>query len=198
MRINRVVTRQGDGGTTQLVGGAVVSKDDIRVEAYGSVDELNAQVGLARALIGRADAVAIELDDALGAIQQDLFDVGADLATPAADRHPSMRQVSDEDVLRLETVVDRWNANLPPLRDFVLPGGSPPLAALHVARTVCRRAERRTVTLIRAVPDVDSAAIRYLNRLSDLLFVAGRWFANARGEVEPIWIRDRFKTLSPP
>lgn len=192
MRIGKVVTRQGDGGRTQLVGGAVVDKHHIRIDAVGTVDELNAFVGSARLHVDG------DIAGVLGDVQQDLFDVGADLATPEADRHPSMHRVGEPDLQRLEGWIEAWNENLPPLRDFVLPGGSAALAALHVARTVCRRAERLVSALRAADPSVDVGTLRYLNRLSDLLFVAARVRAARDGDVETIWLRDRVRTPSPP
>jgi cob(I)alamin adenosyltransferase len=191
MRISRVVTRQGDGGRTQLVGGTTVDKHDPRIEAVGAVDELNAFVGAALAKLGD------DMRAVLGDVQQDLFDVGADLATREADRHPAMHRVGADELERLEGWIDVWNASLPPLTDFVLPGGSPALAALHVARTVCRRAERRVSALQFADTTVDRGVLRYLNRLSDLLFVAARRHAALHGEPETIWRRDRVRSPSP-
>lgn len=190
MRITRVYTRAGDGGTTRLVGGAVVSKDDLRIEAYGVVDELNAAVGWARegaAGGGLPDGATQRLCAELIVIQDDLFNVGTDLATPEAARWETMYRVGDEDVSRLETLIDGMNEDLEPLREFILPGGGEIGARLHIARTTCRRAERRAVTLSRAEPSVGEGPIRYLNRLSDYLFVAGRWAAKAAGAPEPLW-----------
>lgn len=189
MRITRVYTKVGDGGTTRLVGGAEVSKDDLRIEAYGTVDELNAVLGLARTFNQASTALAArdEVDRVLAAVQNDLFNVGADLATPAADRWPTMYRVDEPDVVKLEGWIDRLNDELPPLREFILPGGGPVGASLHQARTVCRRAERRVVTLLRADEEVGYGVLRYLNRLSDLLFVLGRWAARAHGEPEYLW-----------
>jgi cob(I)alamin adenosyltransferase len=189
VRITRVYTKVGDGGTTRLVGGAEVSKDDLRIEAYGTVDELNAVLGLARTFNQASTALAArdEVDRVLAAVQNDLFNVGADLATPAADRWPTMYRVDEPDVVKLEGWIDRLNDELPPLREFILPGGGPVGASLHQARTVCRRAERRVVTLLRADEEVGYGVLRYLNRLSDLLFVLGRWAARAHGEPEYLW-----------
>jgi cob(I)alamin adenosyltransferase len=189
VRITRVYTKVGDGGTTRLVGGAEVSKDDLRIEAYGTVDELNAVLGLARTFNQASTALTArdEVDAILAAVQNDLFNVGADLATPAADRWPTLYRVDEPDVVKLEGWIDRLNDELPPLREFILPGGGPVGAFLHQARTVCRRAERRVVTLIRADEEVGYGVLRYLNRLSDLLFVLGRWAARAHGEPEYLW-----------
>ena len=175
IRIDRVVTRAGDGGETSLGDGARVPKDALRVEAYGTVDEANACVGLLR--LHTADDP--EADAMLGRIQQDLFDVGADLCVPgeAGDR----LRVTDAPSARLEAEVVAMNAALPPLTSFVLPGGTPAAAHAHLARTVVRRAERLAVSLARAEA-VNPAVIRLLNRLSDHLFVLGRRL-NAGGDV---------------
>ncbi len=179
--LNRIYTRTGDGGQTRLASGAQVAKTHPRVEAYGTVDELNAQIGVARTHL----AALPELDAVLAAAQNDLFDLGADLATPERGREDL--RVLDSQVERLEREIDRMNAELAPLTSFVLPAGSPAAAALHVARTVCRRAERRAVHLAEAEGQaVSPAALKYLNRLSDLLFVAAR-FANGKGEDDVLW-----------
>jgi cob(I)alamin adenosyltransferase len=180
--LNRIYTRTGDAGATRLATGQPVSKADLRVEAYGAVDELNACLGLARA------AGAGELDPMLGRIQNELFDLGADLAAPARpdEAAGSVLRVSDNQVTRLETEIDGLNGRLPELKSFILPGGGPAAAALHLARTVCRRAEREAVRLVDAGQPVSGPAMRYLNRLSDLLFVAAR-FANDEGRSEVFW-----------
>jgi cob(I)alamin adenosyltransferase len=190
MRITKVYTRTGDKGQTGLVGGDRVSKDHIRIEAYGTVDELNTIVGLARTFNTRsgADAAVIERVDAmLRRVQNDLFDVGADLATPAKDRWEGMHRVGGEEVTRLEGWIDELNEDLGPLKDFILPGGGPVGGFLHQARTVCRRAERDVVKLMREEPDVGDGCMTYLNRLSDWLFVASRWVAKQLGEPEYLW-----------
>jgi cob(I)alamin adenosyltransferase len=182
--LNKIYTRTGDKGKTRLVTGETVAKTDARVEAYGAVDELNAVVGLAR-LETAADAV---LDPILARIQNDLFDLGADLATPEMRDGTALRIV-DAQVTRLEAEIDRLNADLLPLTSFVLPGGSRAAAGLHLARTVCRRAERRAVMFAQAAAEAAAthgAALRYLNRLSDLLFVASR-YANA-GAGDVLWV----------
>jgi cob(I)alamin adenosyltransferase len=181
VRLTRIYTRTGDKGRTRLASGESVDKFDPRVEAYGAVDETNACLGLARLHLGH-DQV---LDAMLARAQNELFDLGADLATPG-DSHGSLR-VLDGQVTRLEREIDQLNSELGPLTSFVLPGGSPAAAALHLARTVCRRAERRAVGLAAGEgASVNPAALKYLNRLSDLLFVASRW-ANAKGVADVLW-----------
>jgi cob(I)alamin adenosyltransferase len=185
--LNRIYTRTGDAGTTALASGERRSKADLRIEAYGTVDETNACIGLAR--LHTADG----LDDVLARVQNDLFDLGADLATPPADAtaDPPAREplrIVPAQVARLEADIDALNDRLTPLRSFVLPGGTPAAAHLHLARTVCRRAERLAVALA-AEPDerVGEPALQYLNRLSDLLFVAAR-VANADGAADVLWV----------
>jgi len=182
--LNRIYTRSGDRGSTRLATGAQVSKADLRVEAYGSIDETNACLGLARVHTVQADL----FDAMLARIQNELFDLGADLATPAkADEAPgAMLRILDSQVERLEREIDELNGELPPLTSFVLPGGTAAAAALHLARTVCRRAERDAVRLIEAGEPVSEPALRYLNRLSDLLFVAAR-HANHGAAAEVFW-----------
>ncbi len=182
--LNRIYTRTGDKGSTRLATGQEVSKADLRVEAYGAVDETNACLGLARLHTG-GDA---DFDALLARIQNELFDLGADLATPArADEAPgAMLRMIESQVERLEQEIDRLNESLPPLTSFILPGGTPAAAALHLARTVCRRAEREAVRLAEASEPVSPAAMRYINRLSDLLFVAAR-YANDKGAAEVFW-----------
>lgn len=182
--LNRIYTRSGDAGTTRLATGASVSKADLRVEAYGAVDEANACLGLAR-LHTAPDAA---FDALLARIQNELFDLGADLSTPpkAEETPGSVLRMLDSQVARLEGEIDALNADLPPLASFVLPGGTPAAAALHLARTVCRRAEREAVRLMEAGEPVSGPALRYLNRLSDLLFVAAR-HANDKGAAEVFW-----------
>jgi cob(I)alamin adenosyltransferase len=182
--LNRIYTRTGDAGATRLATGAPVSKAHARVEAYGAVDETNACIGLARAAL----AAGGELDLILARIQNELFDLGADLSTPAKadEAEGAVLRVSDAQVARLEGEIDDLNARLPELQSFVLPAGTPAAAALHLARTVCRRAEREAVRLLDAGEPVSGPALRYLNRLSDLLFVAAR-FANDEGRGEVFW-----------
>lgn len=182
--LNRIYTRSGDAGSTRLATGATVSKSDRRVETYGAVDETNACVGLARTHTRGAGA----FDEILARIQNELFDLGADLATPAAaDEAPGSRlRILDGQVERLEQEIDALNAELPELMSFILPGGTEAAAALHLARTVCRRAEREAVRLVEAGESVSPPALRYLNLLSDLLFVAAR-YANDKGAAEVFW-----------
>jgi cob(I)alamin adenosyltransferase len=182
--LNRIYTRTGDAGSTRLATGQTVSKADRRVEAYGAVDETNACLGLVRI----HTKGATELDAILARIQNELFDLGADLAQPAKpdEAEGSVLRILDSQVARLEGEIDALNAELPPLASFVLPGGTAAAAALHLARTVCRRAEREAVRLVEAGEPVSGPALRYLNRLSDLLFVAAR-YANDRGAAEVFW-----------
>jgi cob(I)alamin adenosyltransferase len=183
--LNRIYTRTGDKGLTRLSTGQPVSKASVRVEAYGGVDETNAFIGVARQHT-TADA---ELDALLERIQNDLFDLGADLATPEQNGKPEWEplRIVDSQVERLEREIDGMNARLSPLTSFVLPAGSPASAALHVARTVCRRAERKVVELMGIEGEIVSdAALKYLNRLSDLLFVASRR-ANDDGAADVLW-----------
>lgn len=182
--LNRIYTRTGDAGTTRLATGAPVSKSDLRVEAYGAVDETNACLGLARL----HTATDPDLDAMLGRIQNELFDLGADLATPpkADEAAGSALRILESQVARLEAEIDAMNDQLPDLTSFILPGGTPAAAALHLARTVARRAEREAVRLVEAGEPVSGEAMKYLNRLSDFLFVAGRW-ANDRGRAEVFW-----------
>ena len=181
--LNRIYTRTGDGGTTRLATGEPVAKDSHRVAAYGSVDETNACVGLAR-LYSEPD-----LDGVLARIQNELFDLGADLATPERPELLGWEplRIVDSQVERLERDIDALNAELSPLTSFVLPAGSPCSTHLHLARTVCRRAERDVVALMAVEGEVVSAAaLKYINRLSDFLFVAARW-ANGKGADEVLW-----------
>jgi cob(I)alamin adenosyltransferase len=182
VKLNKIYTRTGDDGTTGLVTGERRPKDDLRFEAVGTVDELNAAIGLAR----------LHADEAMGAalsrIQNDLFDLGAELATPAGDEPLPFEPltVAPSQVDWLEARIDALNAELSPLRSFVLPAGSPLSSHLHLARTVARRAERVMVGLARK-ETVAAPALRYVNRLSDFLFVAAR-HANGRGEAEVLWV----------
>ena len=185
--LNRIYTRTGDGGRTRLASGLEVAKTSPRVEAYGSVDELNAVIGLARQEAGEQPVI----DALLGRVQNDLFDLGADLATPS-DRHAAgqaLRIVATQ-TARLEQEIDALNEPLAPLTSFVLPGGSRLAAQLHLARTVCRRAERRVAALLEVESDVSARAhveaLKYLNRLSDLMFVAAR-AANAAAGGDVLW-----------
>ena len=182
--LNRIYTKTGDGGETRLASGAPVSKTDPRVEAYGAVDELNSVIGVARLHSGQNDRI----DAMLARIQNELFDLGADLATPhePAPKWEALRVV-DGQVERLEQEIDWMNGCLKALDSFILPGGSPLSTHLHLARTVCRRAEREAVRAFEAGRDISPVAIRYLNRLSDHLFVAARR-ANAHGADDVKWV----------
>ena len=196
MRITRVYTKSGDTGQTRLVGGQSISKDDKRIEAYGTVDELNAIIGLTLAISrqsGPFEEAGERIEALLTNVQNDLFSVGAELACLPSDLHPNMHRISTTSVEQLERWCDELNESLPPLTEFILPGGGMATASLHQARTVCRRSERRVV----AVEDHadDSACLVYLNRLSDLLFVMSRWVAHMTGEAEVLW--DNPKTNNP-
>ena len=182
--LNRIYTRTGDDGTTALGSGERRAKYDLRIAAYGTVDETNAAIGVVR--LHLADAPA--LDAMLGLIQNDLFDLGADLAVPEREGKAERLRVLSTQVERLERDIDTLNAALAPLTSFILPGGSPAAAYLHVARTICRRAERVMVELA-AQPNerVSPAAIQYVNRLSDFLFVAGR-SVNDNGARDVLWV----------
>jgi cob(I)alamin adenosyltransferase len=185
--LNKIYTKTGDAGTTALGSGERVPKHALRIAAYGTVDETNAYVGMARVHLGTG---LNSIDSKLVRIQNDLFDLGADLCVPAQPDEPEGKslRISDAQVKRLEDEIDEMNAELKPLRSFVLPGGSPADAALHVARTVSRRAERLMVELA-AHPDetVSAAALKYINRLSDFFFVASR-YANDRGKSDVLWV----------
>ena len=182
--LNRIYTKTGDGGETRLASGAPVSKTDPRVAAYGAVDELNAVIGVARLHSGQNDRI----DAMLARIQNELFDLGADLATPH-DPPPKWEalRILDGQVERLESEIDWMNESQKPLDSFILPGGSALSAHLHLARTVCRRAEREAVRAHEVGCDLSPAALRYLNRLSDHLFVAARR-ANAHGADDVKWV----------
>jgi cob(I)alamin adenosyltransferase len=192
MRITKVYTRGGDKGKTSLVGGRRVAKNDLRIEAYGTLDELNAIVGLTRTFNEQSDAdpAAVQrLGAMLRQVQNDLFDLGSDLATPAESRWEGMYRIGDADIQRLETWIDDLNDDLGPLVEFILPGGGPVGAFMHQARTVCRRAERRIMDLQDRGDDLGDGPLRYVNRLSDFFFVAGRWGSKALGEPEYLWER---------
>lgn len=181
-RITKVYTRTGDDGTTSLGTGQRVAKDSLRVEAYGAVDELNGFIGAA--LASGLDAVLVE---ALAGIQNDLFHLGSDLCVTEADKAARpVPRIEARHVEKLESLIDRLSEDLSPLENFVLPGGSAGAAHLHVARAVCRRAERRVVTLARAEAVGDRVAV-YLNRLSDALFVMARWENRRKGVADVLW-----------
>lgn len=185
VKLNKIYTRTGDSGTTGLGTGKRLAKHDIRIDAFGTVDEANACIGMARLHTAEAE----ELDAMLARLQNDFFDLGADLATPddGAKLEYEPLRVTDAQVERIEAEIDRLNADLEPLNSFVLPGGSPAAAALHLARTVARRAERLMVALNDSGAHVNPAGLRYINRVSDLLFVAARC-ANENGRSDVLWV----------
>ena len=192
--ISKVYTKFGDRGDTMLASGDTVGKDTARVASYGEVDELNAVLGLVRVELLRAQSHAVgdrgaflgELDLSLARIQQELFDLGAELAEPGAVAGKARLRVEDADVTRIEQELDTLNDALSPLTSFILPGGGPVGATAHLARTVCRHAERQAVALSRHEP-VRGEALRYLNRLSDYLFVVARAAAHRLGHAEVLW-----------
>ena len=191
MRITKVYTKTGDAGQTRLAGGQKVWKDSLRVEAYGTVDEVNASIGVARVM--NADMIghqtqAEQLEQDLRWIQNKLFDVGGILATAPGQTFKNMPQVGEQDVTKLEKMIDRCQKDLAPLKEFILPGGGKVSGFLHQARTVCRRAERICIRL--AKEETVNAQINiFLNRLSDALFVLARWVAKTQGEAEFLWER---------
>ncbi|GAB2587478.1 cob(I)yrinic acid a,c-diamide adenosyltransferase [Dyella jejuensis] len=179
-RLSKIYTRTGDDGSTGLGDGSRVAKDSARVNAYGTVDELNSTIGMVLACEGVDDAVR----ETLVQVQHELFDLGGELCIPG------MAMIEDGDITRLEQALDGFNEPLPPLKDFILPGGGMAAACCHLARTVCRRAEREVIALGR-VESIRPQAQRYLNRLSDLLFVLGRVLARAGGHGEVLWQHER-------
>jgi cob(I)alamin adenosyltransferase len=196
IRITRVYTRTGDGGETALVGGRRVAKDAPRIEAYGTIDELNAIIGLARVFNAENSKKGNLkqgkdhrwLDEVFRRIQNELFDLGSELATPEDAVYEGMHRVGEAEVTALEKLMDGCQKDLKPLKSFVLPGGGPVGGFLHQARTVCRRAERRVLALARS-ETVSPWPLRYVNRLSDLLFVLSRWVGQRLGETEYLWER---------
>ena len=191
VRITRVYTRAGDKGDTALVGGRRVPKDSPRIEAYGTIDELNSIIGLARAFNAeqsRKGRNHRKLDEILRRLQNELFDLGSELATPAASFYEGMFRVGPDQVTALEQLIDECQKDLTPLKSFVLPGGGRVGGFLHQARTVCRRAERCVLALSR-VEDIGEWPLKYVNRLSDLLFVLSRWVGKHLGETEYLWQR---------
>jgi cob(I)alamin adenosyltransferase len=192
MRITKVYTRTGDAGKTRLAGGQQVWKDSLRVEAFGTIDEVNASIGVVRVI--NADMIdkheqARLLEEELRWIQNKLFDVGSILATAPGQTFKNMPQVAGKDVTRLEKLIDRCQEDLEPLKEFILPGGGKVSGFLHQARTVCRRAERLCVRLSREEP-IDPTIVKFVNRLSDSLFVLARWVAKTQREPEFLWERD--------
>jgi len=193
--LNRIYTKRGDTGQTSLAGGQRVAKDSPRIEAYGTVDELNAFVGLASVSCGD-DARLTNLAAILRRVQHELFNLGSILATLPEDVHPKQARITSAEVEQLEREIDAMNADLPPLRSFVLPGGTRLNAELHAARTICRRAERLLVSLSRreAIPP---EAVQYLNRLSDAMFVWSRWANHVLGVPEVLWEPNQSASGSP-
>jgi cob(I)alamin adenosyltransferase len=192
MRITKVYTKTGDKGKTRLAGGQQLWKDNVRVEAYGDVDELNSTIGVVRAF--NAELVGIHpsadrLEEDLRWVQNKLFDVGGLLATAPGQTFKNMPTVTARDVTRLEKLMDSCQRDLSPLKEFILPGGGKISSLLHLARTVCRRSERLSVRLGREEP-LDPAIVRFLNRLSDTLFVLARWMAKQQSDQEIFWERD--------
>lgn len=198
IRITRVYTRTGDKGETALVGGKRVPKDSARIEAYGTVDELNSIVGLARACneerTNEGEAHRF-LEEILRNIQEELFDLGSELATPPDFTYDDMFRVGAAEVKKIEEIIDRCQKELEPLESFVLPGGGPVGAYLHQCRTVCRRAEREVLRLSR-LEQVGDGPLIYLNRLSDLFFVLSRWMGKHMGKKEYLWQRGLKKKRS--
>jgi cob(I)alamin adenosyltransferase len=182
-RLSKIYTRTGDDGSTGLGDGARVQKDDLRVEAYGTVDELNSAIGVVQAYDLPGDQAQL-----LAGIQQKLFDLGGELCIPETG------VLVAGDIEQLESALDQLNAALPPLKDFILPGGNPAAAACHLARTVCRRAERRLVSLA-AKANVNEHSIHYLNRLSDLLFVLARALNLTSGDAEVLWTGGKLRGM---
>lgn len=181
--LNRIYTKMGDQGQTHLAGGQRVSKDSLRIECYGTVDELNAFVGMACVTAGEA---VPELAPILRRVQHEVFNLGSILATKPEDVHPKQARITPLEIEQLEREIDRMNADLAPLRSFVLPGGSRLNTELHACRTICRRAERIAVSLAREEP-IPPEAIQYLNRLSDAFFVWSRWVNYVLGVPEVLW-----------
>ena len=191
MRIDRVYTRGGDTGETSLIGGQRVSKANARIECYGTIDELNAVIGLARVFNAEQLKKSKDhrwLDEVFRRLQNELFDLGSELATPEDAVYEGMHRVGEAEVKALEQLMDRCQKDLKPLKSFVLPGGGRVGGFLHQARTVCRRAERRVLALAR-VETISPWPLKYVNRLSDLLFVLSRWVGRRLGETEYLWQR---------
>jgi len=200
-KLTRIYTRTGDDGTTGLVGGQRIKKNALRIEAYGTVDELSSAIGLARTALAdvrrtrpvqdmaRANAVAAELDRWLAWTQDALFNLGSDLATLPKDRWEGMPLIGPDDAAALERAIDRAQRDLEPLDNFIHPGGAYPGAFLHLARTICRRAERLVISLAES-EEISRDVVRYLNRLSDALFVWSRWINHALEQPEHLWVSE--------
>jgi cob(I)alamin adenosyltransferase len=185
-RLSKIYTRTGDDGTTGLGDGQRVPKNDLRVETYGTVDELNCAIGLLRSTLKQRDQ-GDDIDLILGRIQHELFDLGGELCIP------HYRMLEAHYITRLELSIDQLNLDLPALKDFILPGGSVPASQAHVARAICRRAERLIVTLKNRDADISDFAVQYLNRLSDWFFVAARVIARFDGGTEVLWVKQNIE-----
>lgn len=181
----KIYTKTGDNGETSLHGGRRVKKDILRIEAYGTVDELNSIIGVCRSVNTYPD-----IDSILNEIQQELFTLGADLSTIDETSIPNVQRIQSNAVTSIEKIIDRIDSQLKPLRNFILPGGSYPASLLHLARTICRRAERLVVGISQK-EKINPLAVVYLNRLSDLLFVLARWSNSLEGKEEIAWISQR-------
>ena len=198
IRITRVYTRTGDQGETALVGGRRVAKDSQRIVAYGAIDELNSVLGIVRALATKESSkAAARLIEILTRLQNELFDLGSELATPPDAVWEGMIRIGPEQITVLERTIDECQADLAPLKSFILPGGGSIAAFLHQARTVCRRAERDILRLMHREP-IGESVLGYVNRLSDLLFVLSRWMSRAQGEPEYLWEKGLTLPVGPP
>lgn len=192
MRLTKIYTKTGDSGSTMLADGSLVPKDNLRLEAYGTVDELNAHIGALRDIVQELPVESRnEWDPALFRIQNELFDIGGELATPKESISPRQGLINTKDIIRLEEEIDRWNEKLPGLKNFVLPGGHRANSQAHVCRTVCRRAERVLVQLIHQDNSIRQDTQVYLNRLSDWLFVCSRSMSLALNCPEVLWDQRR-------
>lgn len=192
MRISKVYTKTGDAGKTRLAGGQEVWKDSLRVQAYGTVDELNSTIGLARVFnadLPEETPSKFKVENDLQWIQNKLFDLGGILATTPGETFPNMPTVTADHVSRLEQLIDSCQGDLEPLQEFILPGGGKVSGFLHLARTICRRSERLCVSVSRE-EEVPPEVVKFLNRLSDALFVLARWVAKTQGESEYLWQRE--------
>ncbi|MCB0321003.1 MAG: cob(I)yrinic acid a,c-diamide adenosyltransferase [Bdellovibrionales bacterium] len=191
VKLSKLYTRQGDKGTTYLLGGVAIEKESLRVEAYGSLDELNSWCGMVRAFLDEHENFH-DLQNRLKQIQHDLFDIGSELATPPSSDWTPPTQVQSSDIAKLENDIDTWSELTGELRSFLLPGGSQMTSSVHITRTVCRRAERVVCALHREFP-VRSEVLIYINRLSDWLFAAARFIAHTCNEAENLWEINRTK-----
>jgi cob(I)alamin adenosyltransferase len=185
--LNKIYTRTGDSGSTGLVGGTRIDKHAIKVAAYGDIDELNAQLGVCKELADSTPVAAKLISEMIITIQNELFDIGAELATPSDSHWEGMLKAGPQHTGRLENWIDQLNELLPPLKSFILPGGTLLSAQIHVARTVCRRAERQICALNQQEP-VSQSILQYINRLSDLLFVMSRAVIKQAGKPEYLWV----------